>query len=154
MNRWTVSAVLFAAAALGVAVCGNANSPTAPTTQPAAQSNRHTTASGLTIIDVKEGKGAAAQVGDSVTVNYTGKLANGTKFDSSYDRNQPFQFVLGEHTVIPGWDEGLVGMKVGGKRTLIIPPQLAYGAGGTPDGTIPPNATLTFDIEMVAIQGK
>jgi FKBP-type peptidyl-prolyl cis-trans isomerase len=120
---------------------------TEPTTEPTSR----TTASGLTIIDVKQGDGEVAGPGDSVTVHYTGKFKDGTKFDSSYDRNQPFDFLLGQHQVIAGWDEGVAGMKVGGKRQLIIPPELAYGPGGTPDGTIPPNSTLYFDVELLAV---
>jgi len=118
-----------------------------PTTQPTTR----TTASGLTIEEVKPGDGDVAGQGDTVSVNYTGKLKDGTKFDSSYDRNQPIQFVLGVHQVIAGWDEGITGMKVGEKRKLIIPPDLAYGASGTPDGTIPPNATLYFDVELMGV---
>lgn len=118
-----------------------------PTTQPTTR----TTASGLTIIEVKVGDGDVAGQGDKVSVHYTGRLKDGTKFDSSYDRNEPIQFVLGEHQVIPGWDEGIAGMKVGEKRKLIIPPDLAYGANGTPDGTIPPNSTLYFDVELMGV---
>jgi FKBP-type peptidyl-prolyl cis-trans isomerase FkpA len=110
-----------------------------------------TTGSGLQVIDEVVGTGQQAKSGDTVSVNYTGWLANGTKFDSSYDRNQAFDFVLGAGNVIKGWDEGVAGMKVGGKRKLIIPPDLAYGANGYPP-VIPPNATLTFEVELVAIK--
>jgi peptidylprolyl isomerase len=110
----------------------------------------------LKIIDVKRGTGAVAKAGQSVTVHYTGWLydhgAKGKKFDSSLDRGQPFTFALGAGNVIPGWDQGVAGMKVGGKRTLIIPPELGYGASGTPDGTIPPGATLMFDVELLQVQ--
>jgi FKBP-type peptidyl-prolyl cis-trans isomerase len=110
----------------------------------------------LKIIDVKRGTGAVAKAGQQVTVHYTGWLyengAKGKKFDSSVDRGTPFSFVLGAGQVIPGWDQGVAGMKVGGKRTLIIPSELGYGAGGTPDGTIPPNATLIFDVELLGVQ--
>jgi peptidylprolyl isomerase/FKBP-type peptidyl-prolyl cis-trans isomerase FkpA len=102
------------------------------------------------IKDTVVGKGAAAKKGDKVTVNYTGYLTDGKKFDSSIGR-APFSFALGGGQVIPGWDQGVVGMKVGGKRTLTIPADLGYGAQGTPDGTIPPNSTLVFDIEMLKI---
>ena len=110
-----------------------------------------TTSSGLQVIDEVVGTGQEAKSGDTVSVNYTGWLANGTKFDSSYDRNQAFDFVLGAGNVIKGWDEGVAGMKVGGKRKLMIPPDLAYGANGYPP-VIPPNATLTFEVELVAIK--
>jgi FKBP-type peptidyl-prolyl cis-trans isomerase FkpA len=110
-----------------------------------------TTSSGLQVIDEEIGTGQEAKPGDTVSVNYTGWLANGEKFDSSYDRNQAFDFVLGAGNVIKGWDEGVAGMKVGGKRKLIIPPDLAYGANGYPP-VIPPNATLTFEVELVAIK--
>jgi FKBP-type peptidyl-prolyl cis-trans isomerase len=103
--------------------------------------------------DVKVGNGAVAKPGQTVTVNYTGWLyengAKGAKFDSSFDHGQPFSFPLGAGAVIPGWDKGVAGMKVGGERTLIIPPELGYGAAGTPGGPIPPNATLIFDVQLL-----
>jgi FKBP-type peptidyl-prolyl cis-trans isomerase len=98
------------------------------------------------------GNGPQPKAGQTVVVNYTGYLDNGTKFDSSLDRNQPFEFVLGAGQVIRGWDEGLSTMKVGGKRRLVIPPDLAYGAQGAGGGVIPPNARLTFDVELLAIK--
>jgi FKBP-type peptidyl-prolyl cis-trans isomerase len=110
-----------------------------------------TTSSGMQIIDEVVGTGQEAKTGDTVSVNYTGWLADGTKFDSSYDRNQTFDFTLGAGNVNKGWDEGVVGMKVGGKRKLIIPPDLGYGASGFPP-VIPANATLTFEVELVAIK--
>ncbi len=110
---------------------------------------------GLKITDVKQGTGAVAKAGQMVTVNYTGWLyvngAKGQKFDSSLDHGQPFSFSLGAGNVIPGWDKGVAGMKVGGERTLIIPPELGYGASGTPGGPIPPNATLMFDVELLKV---
>jgi FKBP-type peptidyl-prolyl cis-trans isomerase len=110
---------------------------------------------GLKYTDDKTGDGAAATAGNKVSVHYTGWLYNngvkGAKFDSSVDRGQPFQFTLGAHQVIAGWDEGVAGMKVGGKRTLIIPPELGYGARGA-GGVIPPNATLMFDVELLGVQ--
>ena len=110
---------------------------------------------GLKYTDTKTGDGAAATAGNKVSVHYTGWLYNngakGAKFDSSVDRGQPFQFTLGAHQVIAGWDEGVAGMKVGGKRTLIIPPELGYGARGA-GGVIPPNATLMFDVELLGVQ--
>ena len=110
-----------------------------------------TTASGLAYQDAVVGTGATATAGQTVTVNYTGWLTNGTKFDSSKDRNQPFTFRLGAGEVIPGWDEGVAGMKVGGTRKLTIPPQLGYGARGA-GGVIPPNATLVFEVELLSVK--
>ena len=107
-----------------------------------------TTNSGLKYIDEVEGTGQTAKAGDSVSVHYTGRLADGKKFDSSVDRGQPFDFPLGAGRVIKGWDEGVAGMKIGGKRTLIIPASLGYGARGA-GGVIPPNATLKFDVELL-----
>ena len=126
---------------------------------PATQPSERTTASGLKIVEVQKLDAAqTAQAGDLVWVHYTGKLQDGTKFDSSFDRRdeasgelQPISFRLGQGKVIKGWDEGVAGMKVGEKRQLVIPPNLAYGAAGTPGGPIPPNATLTFDVELVGI---
>ena len=109
-----------------------------------------TTPTGLTIEDVVVGDGAAAAAGQQVKVHYTGWLTNGTKFDSSKDRNDPFVFPLGAGSVIKGWDEGVQGMKVGGKRKLTIPPALGYGARGA-GGVIPPNATLVFEVELLGV---
>ena len=110
--------------------------------------------SGLRYTDSKVGDGAAATAGRKVSVHYTGWLDNkgekGKKFDSSLDRGQPFSFTLGGGQVIKGWDEGVAGMKVGGKRTLVIPPELGYGARGA-GGVIPPNATLIFDVELLKV---
>jgi FKBP-type peptidyl-prolyl cis-trans isomerase len=109
---------------------------------------------GLKYTDTKLGDGAAAEKGYIVSVNYTGWLykngQKGAQFDSSLKTGKPFTFTLGKHQVIDGWDEGLAGMKIGGKRTLIIPPALAYGASGS-GGVIPPNATLIFDVELVNV---
>ena len=109
-----------------------------------------TTPSGLKYIDEVEGSGATPEAGQTVYVHYTGTLENGTKFDSSRDRNRPFSFRLGAGQVIKGWDEGISTMKVGGQRRLIIPPDLGYGARGA-GGVIPPNATLIFDVELLKI---
>jgi len=109
-----------------------------------------TTASGLTIEDTVIGEGAAAAAGRDVTVHYAGWLADGTQFDSSKEKQDPFQFTLGNKEVMAGWEEGLSGMKVGGTRKLTVPPQLAYGEDGAGD-TIPPNATLTFEVELLAV---
>ena len=114
------------------------------------------TSSGLQIIDTAAGTGAEARAGQLVTVHYTGWLytggQQGAKFDSSRDRNDPFQFPLGAGHVIRGWDEGVAGMKVGGQRTLIIPPEMGYGPRGA-GGVIPPNATLKFDVELLGVKG-
>ena len=109
------------------------------------------TESGLGYIMVKEGNGVQAENGKTVSVHYTGKLTDGTKFDSSLDRNQPIEFVLGQGRVIKGWDEGISYLKVGGKATFIIPSDLAYGERGA-GGVIPPNATLIFDVELVDVK--
>jgi FKBP-type peptidyl-prolyl cis-trans isomerase len=109
-----------------------------------------TTSSGLQYIDLTVGTGATAQAGQTVTVHYTGWLENGKKFDSSVDRGQPFSFPLGAGRVIKGWDEGVRGMRVGGKRKLTIPSNLGYGTRGA-GGVIPPNATLIFDVELISV---
>ncbi|MBS1230604.1 MAG: FKBP-type peptidyl-prolyl cis-trans isomerase [Proteobacteria bacterium] len=109
-----------------------------------------TTASGLQIEEVRLGDGDSAASGQFVSVHYTGWLTDGTKFDSSKDRNEPFDFPLGQRNVIAGWDEGVQGMRVGGVRKLTIPPQLGYGARGA-GGVIPPNATLVFEVELLDI---
>ena len=113
--------------------------------------NAETTSSGLKYIDIVEGEGATPEKGQTVIVHYTGTLENGSKFDSSRDRNQPFSFKIGVGQVISGWDEGVGSMKVGGQRQLIIPPDLAYGSRGA-GGVIPPNATLIFDVELLGIK--
>ena len=136
MNR-RLSALLL----LTLAACGGGNSSTTP-------SGGGT----LVVEDLVVGTGATAVAGDTVTVNYVGTLTNGTKFDSSYDRGTPYVFQVGAGRVIAGWDQGVPGMKVGGKRRLTIPPNLAYGSSG--QGVIPPNSTLVFDIDLVSIAGK
>lgn len=110
-----------------------------------------TTASGLQYEDLVTGTGAEAKAGNTVSVHYTGWLTDGTKFDSSVDRNQPFEFQIGAGRVIKGWDEGVAGMKIGGKRKLTIPAELGYGTRGA-GGVIPPNATLIFEVELLAIK--
>jgi len=110
-----------------------------------------TTPSGLKYEDIDAGTGAAAKSGQKAKVHYTGWLKNGKKFDSSKDRNEPFEFTLGAGQVIKGWDEGVAGMKVGGKRKLTIPPDLGYGARGA-GGVIPPNAELIFEVELLELR--
>ena len=110
-----------------------------------------TTASGLKYVDETIGAGESPKPGKTVTVHYTGTLEDGTKFDSSVDRGQPFNFRIGTGSVIRGWDEGIMTMKVGGKRRLIIPPQLGYAAQGSPP-KIPPNATLIFEVELLGVK--
>ena len=114
-----------------------------------------TTASGLQMIDTKVGTGASPRPNQTAVVHYTGWIyengVKGKKFDSSVDRNEPFEFPIGQRRVIAGWDEGVATMKVGGKRTLIIPPELGYGARGA-GGVIPPNATLMFDVELLGVK--
>jgi peptidylprolyl isomerase len=108
---------------------------------------------GLEVIDLLVGTGPVVEKGDIIAVHYLGTLPDGTKFDSSYDRGEPFAFKLGSGSVIPGWEEGFLSMKVGGKRKLVIPPTLAYGENGVP-GAIPANATLIFEVELLGIKGK
>ena len=136
---------IFAALTLLIGVAAT------PLTNGATMSETKTTASGLKYEDVKVGDGDVATAGKTVSVHYTGWLTNGTKFDSSKDRGQPFEFPLGGGRVIKGWDEGVQGMKVGGVRKLTIPPSLGYGARGA-GGVIPPNATLMFDVELLAVK--
>ena len=124
---------------------GQTTQPVSQTPAPAGQ------ATGLKIKDEVVGTGAEAVNGKQVTVDYVGTLTTGEKFDSSYDRNQPFQFVLGSGQVIKGWDLGVLGMKVGGKRKLTIPGDLAYGPSGA-GGLIGPNATLVFEVELLGVQ--
>ena len=137
MNRWLSALILLALAACG----GGGDSGTSP-------SGGGT----LVIDDLVVGTGATAAVGDTVSVHYVGTLTNGTKFDSSYDRSQPYPFQIGAGRVIAGWDQGVPGMRVGGKRRLTIPPSLAYGNQAV--GSIPPNSTLIFEIDLLSIVGK
>ena len=133
----------FAALAFGLVLAG-----------PAVAQQETTTPSGLRYVDTKTGSGAAARAGQTAIVHYTGWLSEdgqkGRRFDSSRDRGEPFAFPLGGGRVIKGWDEGVVGMKPGGQRTLIIPPELGYGARGA-GGVIPPNATLVFEVELLGV---
>jgi hypothetical protein len=127
----------------------SANVPGAPPVPADAKST--TTPTGLQYIDTVPGTGAIAQVGQTATVHYTGWLPNGTKFDSSRDRGQPFNFPIGGGQVIKGWDEGVANMHVAGQRRLIVPPELAYGTKGA-GGVIPPCATLIFDVELISVK--
>src|SRR6476646_9555453 len=121
-----------------------------PSEQARPECKEVTTSSGLQYLDLKVGTGATAQAGQTVTVHYTGWLESGKKFDCSVDRGQPFSFPLGAGRVIKGWDEGVKGMTVGGKRKLTIPAKLGYGAQGA-GGVIPPHATLIFDVELLGL---
>jgi len=137
VNRFLVALMLVGLA--GLVGCGSGQeTPTGP--------------SSLTVEDLVVGTGATAAAGDTVTVHYVGTLLNGTKFDSSYDAGRPFTFKIGAGQVIAGWDQGVPGLKVGGKRRLTIPPSLGYG--NQAQGPIPPNSTLRFDIELLSIAGK
>lgn len=142
--------VVFASAS--IYVFGQTNTAAAQ----AAGSTMTTTPSGLKITDTTVGSGASPKTGQICVMHYTGWLhsngVKGQKFDSSLDRGQPFEFSIGKRQVIGGWDEGVASMKVGGKRTLIIPPELGYGARGA-GGVIPPNATLMFDVELLDVKG-
>ena len=140
---------LLVALALIAVGCGSKN--TANTFPEGKVGETVTTESGLIYVDKVIGEGDYPTKGKQVTVHYTGKLTDGTKFDSSVDRGQPFSFVIGVGQVIKGWDEGIISMRVGGERTLTIPPDLAYGDKGA-GGAIPPGATLIFDVELLAVE--
>lgn len=136
----SVLALVCLASSLSMVACGGSSSPAASSSDT------------VRVEDLVVGTGATAAVGDTLTVNYVGTLTNGTKFDSSYDRGVPFTFRLGAGQVIAGWDQGLPGMKVGGKRRLTIPPSLGYGSSAV--GSIPANSTLIFEVDLVSIAGK
>jgi FKBP-type peptidyl-prolyl cis-trans isomerase FkpA len=159
--RGRIPSVVLAAASLAIAAATAAQQPASNSAQvstPSLSSKIGAQVTDLKKIDVKQGDGAEAASGKTVVVHYTGWLydpaaadGHGAKFDSSVDRKEPFGFILGTGKVIKGWDEGVAGMKVGGKRTLVIPPQMAYGARGA-GGVIPPNATLLFDVELIEVK--
>lgn len=145
----TVGTVLALTAAAGCTKKENTGDTTGATTTSATTANTSgESVTDLKIEDLKPGTGAEAKSGQQVTVHYTGWLTDGKKFDSSLDRGQPFKFMLGAGQVIQGWDKGVAGMKVGGKRKLTIPPQMGYGERGA-GGVIPPNATLVFEVELL-----
>ena len=149
--RVSLKATLAALSLMGIVSMASEDSASAQSAPKAV-----TTSSGLQIIDTKVGTGASPRQNQTAIVHYTGWLyvkgVRGKKFDSSVDRNEPFEFPVGAGRVIAGWDQGVATMKVGGKRTLIVPPQLGYGAQGA-GGDIPPNATLIFDVELLGLKG-
>jgi peptidylprolyl isomerase len=158
MRRQKLTKVaVISAAAIALAAVASAAVPQAALAQTStsAKGKIMTTPSGLQIIDTQVGTGASPKPGQTCVMHYTGWLyengQKGKKFDSSVDRNEPFEFPIGMKRVIAGWDEGVATMKVGGKRTLIIPPELGYGARGA-GGVIPPNATLMFDVELLGVK--
>ena len=149
-------ALLAIMSALAITMIGGVSDFVSTTASAQTAGKTMTTASGLQVIDSVAGTGASPKAGQICVMHYTGWLyengQKGKKFDSSVDRNEPFEFPIGQRKVIAGWDEGVASMKVGGKRTLIIPPELGYGARGA-GGVIPPNATLIFDVELLGVKG-
>ncbi|HZQ22995.1 MAG TPA: FKBP-type peptidyl-prolyl cis-trans isomerase [Terriglobales bacterium] len=147
MHKYVFMLMMFVTVA-GMAALGQKSSTSAPTKVTGEPTKLP---SGLEYWDIKQGTGATAEKGQKVTVHYTGWLTSGKKFDSSVDAGRPFNFTLGAGQVIKGWDEGVAGMKVGGKRQLRIPPDMAYGPSGYPP-VIPPNSTLIFDVELLGVK--
>jgi FKBP-type peptidyl-prolyl cis-trans isomerase len=148
--RALLTSLLLVAGALSTSALATQEGKPMEPAKDTAAAKETVTPSGLKYVDQKVGAGAEAKSGDVVSVHYTGWLENGTKFDSSRDRNEPFRFKLGASQVIKGWDEGVAGMKVGGKRRLTIPAELGYGKRGA-GGVIPPDATLVFEVELLGI---
>lgn len=148
--RALLAGLIVALATTGAVACAQQKSQSTSAAQSGA-AKEVTLPDGLKYTDDQVGTGTEAVAGKTVVVHYTGWLTDGSKFDSSHDRNQPFSFPLGRGQVIKGWDEGVAGMKVGGKRTLTIPPELGYGARGA-GGVIPPNATLKFEVELLDVK--
>jgi FKBP-type peptidyl-prolyl cis-trans isomerase len=147
MNKITLSIIIIIIVAIFALIY---LAPKQNNNQPQEQNPLSFEVQGMKVEILQQGTGEPAKSGDKVTVNYVGTLSDGTKFDSSIDRGQPFEFTLGQNSVIQGWELGVVGTKVGEKRKLTIPPGLAYGEQGV-GGIIPPNATLTFEIDMLGI---
>ena len=155
MTKYVIAvAIILALGAVFVLAQSAAKKPEATNTDSPTKVNGNgvKTDSGLMYWDIRVGNGQVAKEGSHVRVHYTGWLTTGKKFDSSVDAGKPFDFTIGNGEVIKGWEEGVAGMKVGGKRQLRIPPALGYGADGTPGGPIPPNATLIFDVQLLAVQ--
>ena len=154
MTKYIVAiAIILALTAAFVVAQSATKKPTPNTSAPTKVTGDGVkTPSGLAYWDIRVGTGEVAKEGSHVRVHYTGWLTNGKKFDSSVDAGKPFDFTIGNGEVIKGWEEGVVGMRIGGKRQLRIPPTLGYGAEGTPGGPIPANATLIFDIQLLGVQ--
>jgi FKBP-type peptidyl-prolyl cis-trans isomerase len=154
MTKYIVAvAIILALTVFALAQSSAAKSAIPNTSAPAKVTGDGVkTPSGLQYWDIRVGNGEVAKEGSHVRVHYTGWLTTGKKFDSSVDAGKPFDFTIGNSEVIKGWDEGVTGMRVRGKRQLRIPPALGYGAEGTPGGPIPPNATLIFDIQLLGVQ--
>lgn len=148
-----VAAIAIVIALTALALIAQTTTKKVDTSAPTKVTTEGTkTPSGLEYWDIRIGTGEVAKEGSHVRVHYTGWLTNGKKFDSSVDAGKPFDFTIGNGEVIKGWEEGVTGMRVGGKRQLRIPPNLGYGAQGTPGGPIPPNATLIFDIKLLQVE--
>jgi FKBP-type peptidyl-prolyl cis-trans isomerase len=154
MTKYMVVAIIFALMAAFIMAQSTAKKPATPNPSSPTKvtGDGVKTSSGLIYWDIRVGNGATAKEGSHVRVHYTGWLTTGKKFDSSVDAGKPFDFTIGNGEVIKGWEEGVAGMRVGGKRQLRIPPNLGYGAEGTPGGPIPPNATLIFDVQLLGAQ--